>query len=264
METFQIKSKQDAKKLDLRLDTYWKKSNVGSGLGKDYFFSVYKNLDGVNEGGRIFSALIDLEMTYLFMAKDVTKSAGGWNQNFTPGKLEGGSVLDDYNKFHGKVEILDALSSFTFRSRAFWDKYMGILVLIKDPENYQKYCKAKSRKKTFKKIAAEWSDFPIKVQEALLHTLQRHEIYALSKEQLKEGTFYPVTFLDVLFTYIEQLDNQYRTPEAHGTGVLRKWSLSMLPLEHSRDFDLLGHWNIVNSMVRGLREHLVEQAITQS
>ncbi|MFH6953349.1 hypothetical protein ACHSBP_09600 [Pseudoalteromonas sp. XMcav1-K] len=264
METFQINSKQDAKKLNLKLNTYWKKSNAGSGLEKDYFCTVYKKLENTSERGRVFSALIDLEMTYLFMAKDVTKSGGGWNQNFAPGKLEGGSVLDDYNKFQGKVDILDALNSFTFRSRAFWDKYMGILVLIKDFENYQKYCKAKSRKKNFKKIASEWTDFPIEVQEALVHTLQQSEIYGLSKQQVEEGTFYPANFLDVLFTYIEQLDNQYRTPEAHGTGALRKWSLSMLPIEHSRDFDLLGHWNIVNSMIRGLREYLVNSAQIKS
>ncbi|WP_421335824.1 hypothetical protein [Aeromonas veronii] len=256
METFNIKSKQDAKKLNLKLNTYWKKSNSGSGLEKDYLSLAYQAISYLQDGGRIFNALVDLEITYLFMAKDVNKSAGIWNDRFSPGKLEGGSVLNDYNKFQGKLDILDALNSFTFRSRAFWDKYMGVLVLLNDPDSYQKYCKAKSRKKTFKALGSEWGSFPIDIQSSLINTLKDREVKEFCCSSLEKETFYPSTFLDILFTYIEQLDNQYRTPEAHGTGVIRKWSLSMLPIEESRDFDLLGHWNIANSMIQGLRTHI--------
>lgn len=81
--------------------------------------------------------------------------------------------------------------------------------------------------------------------------------YETSKREFDRNQFFPETFLDVFFTYIEQLDNKYRTPEAHLTGSIRKWSLSMLPIEKSRDFDLLAHWNIANSMMKGLREYLI-------
>lgn len=73
-----------------------------------------------------------------------------------------------------------------------------------------------------------------------------------------KGGLFPEPFLEIFFTWLELLDNNYRTAEAHGTGTIKKWSLSMLPIFESKDFKLLGHWNIASSMARGLRETLIQ------
>src|SRR5690606_17453071 len=152
------------------------------------------------------------------------------------------------------------LTSFTYRCRAFWDKYMGLLVLIYSPNEYEKYCKAKSRKKKFQSLSNEWISFPIELQESLIQTLQQHPFY----NELKGKNIYPTPFLDILLTFIDQLDNKYRTAEAHGTGAIRKWSLSMLPAEQSQDFALFSHWNIANSMIQGLRQSFINGSFSHN
>lgn len=137
---------------------------------------------------------------------------------------------------------------------------MGLLVLINSPNEYEKYCKAKSRKKKFQSVSSEWVDFPTELQESLLQTLQQFPFY----DELKGKSIFPVPFVDILLTFIDQLDNKYRTAEAHGTGSIRKWSLSMLPGEESQDFGLFNHWNIANSMIQGLRKSFVNGSFSHN
>ncbi|MGB3298010.1 MAG: hypothetical protein WBA76_07055, partial [Phormidesmis sp.] len=134
----------------------------------------YDICEHLNLGSKIFTSVMDLELTYLFMMKDVMKAGGVWNQRFSKGKLEGGSILDDYGKFRGKVDILEGFTSFTYRCRAFWDKYMGLLVLIYSPDDYEKYCSAKSRKNKFRTICSKWENFSPEIQKSLITALQMH------------------------------------------------------------------------------------------
>ena len=48
------------------------------------------------------------------------------------------------------------MTSFALRCRAFWDKSMGILFLIYDESNYEKFARKKSRKGFFKERAGSW------------------------------------------------------------------------------------------------------------
>jgi len=259
MTTFSINTVEESIIFNNFLNEAWRIHGSAPLLPENYFETQYLSFH--NKNPKLFYALVDLEITLFFMLKDINLSCGRWNDLFAPGKNEGGSVLDNFQKFHGKLEILEAFSSFSMRCRGFWDKYMGILILLLSPTDYEKFFKAKSRKKKFKSIAASWENFPIPIQNALIHSLQSAPSYKTDFLPYKnKGGLFPEPFLEIIFTWIEILDNQFRTPEAHGAGAIRKWSLSMLPIFESKDFKLISHWNIVNSMARGLRETLKNES----
>ena len=62
-----------------------------------------------------------------------------------------------------------------------------------------------------------------------------------------------------LMQIIDTLDT-VRTAEAHGTGTLRKSSLSMFPLHESKDAWLINHWNIATGFTHRLRRTLLDLA----
>ncbi len=64
-------------------------------------------------------------------------------------------------------------------------------------------------------------------------------------------------FHEHLVQIIDTLDT-VRTSEAHGTGMLRKSSLSMFPLHESKDAWLINHWNIANGFTHRLRRTLLD------
>ena len=92
---------------------------------------------------------------------------------------------------------------------------MGFLILYFAPEEYESFANSKSKKKSFRRIAAE--------------------IDAL-----------PQDYVNKILDFIEKFDNTFRTPEAHGTGSVRKWSLTMESFKDNPLIDLIGYWNIVN------------------
>lgn len=167
------------------------------------------------DGGRIFTALLDLYLNFHLIDYDMTTVGGTWNNLFSNGKLEGGSILDTQAKFFGKMDIHRYASSFVLRYRAVWDKLMGFLILYFAPEEYESFANSKSKKKSFRRIAAE--------------------IDAL-----------PQDYVNKILDFIEKFDNTFRTPEAHGTGSVRKWSLTMESFKDNPLIDLIGYWNIVN------------------
>ena len=79
----------------------------------------------------------------------------------------------------------------------------------------------------------------------------------------KEGIAFPSPFIETFLELIENLDI-IRTAEAHGTGMLRKWSLSTLPLEKTRDFGLINHWNMANDFMKALQKTLLDRAAVGS
>ena len=215
--------------------------------------------------GKLFNAVVDLEFTYLFMQRDVCSSAGVWNHLFSPDKPQVESVLADFRKFSGKVDILYNLTAFSFRCRAFWDKYMGILVLLYDEAHYEKLLRANSRKKAFRNIAGHWNEFSLPIQKCLGKVLYDRRVNSDQDDRVTEilkdaVVLFPHPFLDMFFLLLRELD-AIRTAEAHGAGMLRKWSLSMLPLERTRDFGLINHWNLANSFVKALRETVLAFAV---
>jgi hypothetical protein len=95
---------------------------------------------------------------------------------------------------------------------------MGILVLLYSPKDYGGFVEAKSKKKTFRKIATKTGNIP-------------------------EG------FVNGLEELLTNFDNKFRTAEAHGTGVLRKYSFSMESMDKNPQIELMGYWIVFNDFI---------------
>ena len=230
--TFRIQSLEEARKFSAFLAQYYVRRCGSGSTGvnfEQYISTLYSYCQRHCANEKLFYAVIDLELTYLFMNRDCGSSAGVWNQWFSPDKPQAENVLNNLNKFSGKMDILYHLTSFSFRCRAFWDKYMGILILLYDEKKYDRYFKARSRKNTFIKIAEQWDNFSPHIQKCLGELLRNQRIHAGLKDKTTEllkdyAIPFPYPFLKSMTALIDALDN-IRTAEAHGTGMLRKWSL---------------------------------------
>lgn len=140
-------------------------------------------------GGRLFSAILDLKITFAFVFIDFYRTIPGFK---TLNSKESPDVLTDANAFKEKMTLLHDNIDMAIRFRAFYDKFMGVLVQLVSPDKYKSYLKAKSRKEHFKKIMCGYID---------------------------------TDSLDSIFEAISCLDNGFRTAEVHQTGRMRKWVL---------------------------------------
>lgn len=179
---------------------------------------AFDHLQDRVDGSRIFSALLDLYLNFLLTLLDLYQVGGIWNDRFSKGKLEGGTVLDSPDKFIGKMDVHRFLSSFVLRYRALWDKLMGLLVLIYFPEQYDKFASAKSKKRAFAKI--------------------------ISGEALPDQFAF-----NGIHDFLEKFDSTFRTAEAHGTGILRKYSFTMGSIADNPQSELIGYWNTLNKYI---------------
>lgn len=186
---------------------------------------IYDKLQAQSDGGRLFTAILDLNVNFALLHREISLSSVVWNDFFSKGKLEGGSVLDSDKKFYGKMELMSHLSAFVFRYRALWDKIMGVVVLAFAPQRYDEFIDADSRKKAFCKIASE-----------------------------TPGIGQP--FAATLKKLLSDFDNQFRTAEAHGTGRLRKWVFMMESMAENPTIEILDYWNEFNSFMMQLSEVL--------
>jgi len=133
--------------------------------------------------------------------------------------------LDSYPIFFGKIELHRAIASFVLKYRAMWDKIMGFLILTIVPEAYENYMQAKSRKKRFKDIFSK----------------------------LDSGAAW---FAEEIHTKITSFDDKYRTAEAHGTGVIRKYAFEMDSLDESPLINIVDYWNFLNETVHTISKML--------
>lgn len=227
VEVFTLNSREEVRKFESLLDKYVS-SKTQFPLQHISLVCAYDMLRGREDGGRVFSALLDIQINFLLIWLDSHAVGATYNQKFSKGKLEGGSVLDSEEKFFGKMEIHRFNSSYVLRYRAIWDKLMGFLILIHAPSEYEKFSSAKSRKRAFRKIALENG-----IAES-------------------DG----VTMLENLLT---EFDNNFRTAEAHGTGSLRKHSFTMESPDKNPQVELIGYWNAVNGFVSHIGKLFVDK-----
>lgn len=214
MKHFTLENREEVERFEALLGEY---SQARSQIVLNHISLVkaWDQLHQREDGGRVFTALLDLYLTLHLVEFDLTNVGGTWNSLFSKGKLEGGSILDSQQKFFGKMDMHRFATSFVLRYRAIWDKLMGFFVLYFEPIKYDSFCKSKSKKKSFKNIAST--------------------IDALPDE-----------FIATILDRIEEFDNKFRTPEAHGTGAVRKWALTMEGMEGNPFMELFAHWNVLN------------------
>ena len=171
--------------------------------------------------------------------------------------------MDDAHVFAAKFDILHTSIGFAVRCRAFWDKAIGILFLLYDDTRYDSFVKAKSRRKFFRKRAVQWPPISDHIANALkkvdvdeLASLPGAPDYA-TKPPFQGSPDSAPPFHEHLLQIVDTLD-EVRTAEVHGAGILRKWSLAMLPLDESKDAWLINYWNIANRFIRALRHALLD------
>ena len=272
--TFQIGSITDAVRFQKQLNDYCRRKfgERSDSLPRSFLWKLYVYNRTERSDGRLFAAILDLELTYLSMRRDVHDAAGIWNLQFAPPKTLPESIFDDADAFAAKLDILHAMGGLAVRCRAFWDKAMGILFLLYDESSYEMFSKADSRKAAFRKRAAGWPPLSTHLLDALgkvdvddLAALSGLPDYAIEPPSRPPGGLV-TPFHEHLVRIVDTLD-KVRTAEVHGTGTLRKWSLAMLPLHESKDAWLVNHWNIANGFMQALRltflDH-VEQSGTTS
>ncbi len=265
-EPFRITSLQDAEDFATCISRYGGATITGYNLCDD-IRNVYKysriHCDDDRINGKLLNACVDLELTYLFMMKDVNLAGGIYNQLHSRGRIASGAVLQDFELFSGKTDILYALSALSFRIRAFWDKYMGVLFLLYECRRYEKFVKAKSRKSYFFKHARDWPEISLHFRKCLTNIVRTWLIHSEKREAAKEIDNrnliipFPDPFLKIMGDVIGMVDD-IRTPEAHGSGLLRKWTLANLPANRSKDFSLINHCNVASEFMSALRATIGE------
>ena len=273
---FQINSLQEAADFARDISRYGDSINSGYNVYDDivnyYNYSRIHSKRDERTNGRLLHACVDLELTFLFMMKDLDLAAGTHNQLHDRGKIASASasVLEDFELFSGKATILYAFLSLSSRTRAFWDKYMGVLFLLYDWEKSEKFFGAKkSRKKCFLKSARTWPKISLHFRKCLTNIVRTRLIHSERREvaeeidNLKFIVEFPDPFLEILDAEIEKVNN-IRTPEVHGSGSLMNWSFANFPIDKSKDFALINHWNVANEFMQALRATIGEYSAQNS
>ncbi|MCI4566354.1 hypothetical protein [Lysobacter sp. CFH 32150] len=176
-----------------------------------------------SDGSKLFAAALDVFLNYVALHMEMSSLGGTWNDNFSiTAESQKGSILDSEHNFFGKLDLLRHQSSFVLRYRAIWEKIFGLLLLIYAPQMYEVFSGAKRKTSRFLTYAKDIKEIPA-------------NFCALSRE---------VT---------TRFDQTFRTPESHGTGSLRKWTLLMEAMDQNPQMQLIGYWNVLNESVRCLK-----------
>ena len=219
-EHFSLNSREEVIRFEELLESY-SSTRAQIPLKHIPLLEAYDRLINEERGARLFTALLDIRINFVLLFLDIHAVGTTWNASFSKGRLEGGSVLETEDKFFGKMDIHRFNTSYVLRYRALWDKIMGLIVLAYAPSEYERFSSAKSRKKTFMKIA---------------------DVHGFLGSET-------VSSLNALLT---EFDEKFRTPEAHGTGSLRKYSFLMESLADNPQIELIQFWNAVNSFMAEL------------
>ena len=166
-------------------------------------------------GDKIFASVFDINLNFLFLDIDFLTYSSKYEHFFGNRKIENFSILNNQFDFFASLDILNSCSNFIIRYRSIWDKLMGLIVLLKDPNNYEIYRRAKSRKAKFVQL------------------MNGKDLNGIKINNIKNN--------------LEKFDNTFRTPEVHGTGAIRKWILNPKKYIDFNDFNspiiLAEYWN---------------------
>lgn len=169
-------------------------------------------------GGRLFSAILDLQITFAFVFIDFYRTTPGYKAINDKESL---NLLSDPNVFKEKIALLHDNIDMVVRFRSFYDKLMGVLVLLFCPDKFKKLGSSGSRKSDFKKLMNGYID-----SESL----------------------------DSLFAIISSLDDRFRTAEVHQAGRMRKWVLGGKDCFIDSALDLGGYFNHILCITNWLDE----------
>lgn len=187
-------------------ETHLSFHSLNLALAFDYCMELEEN------GAKLFAALLDLKITIAFLFIDGIKYAPDFN---ALNRKDGANVLKDEALFNKKIKMLHHNIDLAIRYRAFYDKFMGIVIMLQNPSQYDKFLtksKKESSKAKFKKMT-----------KGLLDDVS----------------------IDTLIKQVTYLDENYRTPEVHQTGSMRTWVLTSQDLFLDKQLNLMNYFNWV-------------------
>lgn len=161
------------------------------------------------DGAKLFAALLDLKITIAFLFIDGIKYAPDFN---ALNRKDRANILKDEALFNKKMKMLHHNIDLAIRYRAFYDKFMGVTVMLLNPSKYGVYNNARSRKKVFPNLV---------------------------KGLLDDES------ISTLIEQVTYLDENYRTPEVHQTGSMRTWVLTSQDLFLDKQLNLMNYFNWV-------------------
>ncbi|MFN2454700.1 MAG: hypothetical protein ABR577_10825 [Pyrinomonadaceae bacterium] len=226
--TFVLKDREEVVSFVTWLNKY-EKAKLGLSPNHISLVNAYDKLQERKDGGRVFTALLDLQINYILLARDHTDMLAIMNTYFPTifkilddgsikYKSEGSSVFDSEENFFGKMEVQRYSTTFVLKYRALFDKIMGFIILMFAPAEYETFFRARRKKNSFVKIVGKMPQVP---QELVAQI-----------EKLLTG-----------------FDDTFRTPEAHGTGVLRKWVFLMDSHWTNPQGELMDYWNFLVNLI---------------
>ncbi len=225
--SFKLNNKQEALIFDELLDKYLRVSTEKHhiSLGR-----IWDTLESNPKGGQLFTAFLDLRINLVLLEMDISTICGILNREPEGITLPDSLALSDVKLFFNSMELHRANNAFVLRCRAIWDKILGVIVLIVAPENYEKFQKGDSRQKMFQGIAKLTRKISLEFCEHILQV-------------------------------ITDFDDQYRTPEAHGMGKIRKWTFAAVRGDDSPQVGIIDAWNELNHVVLCLPRLLVDPGL---
>lgn len=137
------------------------------------------------------TASYDFKINFILTANSLLSALILSNRNRDYHKENITSCVDVRNF---KLDFHKHYTDYIFRYRALLDKYMGLIVMEFKPLEYEKFVYSNSRKKSYRKFC---------------------ENNAFNEEYINK-------FNEIL----SEFDNKLRTPEAHATGRIRKYTLT--------------------------------------
>ncbi len=186
---FRLENLQEVKQFESELNKYY---NLETKFSNMPYFNLEKWFEYCQENqsdGKLFTMIFDIKLNLVYLDVDYSKVQRIFYErlNDSPDSI----ALTAENDLLKSIVLLHKLSDYVIRYRALNDKLMGLMVMLFASNEYNKYRRAKSRKKTFKSIFENYN-LPLNI------------------------------IVNKVFEYLENFDKEYRTPEIHSTGSLRK------------------------------------------
>ncbi len=186
---------------------------------------AYKRFQNRPDHKKIFTAVFDLMINFQFLFDEFALAHGIYGDYLAHLPTDA-TLFDSQLIFNKKMDMLRNISSFVFRYRAVWDKFMGVNVLIFAPKEYEAFISARRKLKTFKKLA-------------------------LKHRFLTEKDITTIEHL------VNSFSNNFRTSEIHGAGILRKYILSMDSMIKNPQLQLIYYWNSLNRFISILGKNFI-------
>ena len=232
LQAFPLDTVDDIQRFEHCLDEYVHAQTNGAAIVHFSLTTAFEELQEDPLGAKLFAALTDVRISLALLNCDSVALGRSLNRTMPQAMPSVGELMQS-QAFELRMDIHRHANSFILRIRSLWDKFMGLLVLRFAPQDYERFASSKSKKAAFRKIMA---------QHSILS-----DGFAVTAEEL-----------------IQKFDDSHRTPEAHGTGTLRKSSFTWGSHEESPPIALLGYWNFLNEIahvIGGIFDSHVRQRV---